>query len=985
MKLLLKNTFKKIKNSLGRFFSITFIIALGISVFMGLRESTAGMLYTADNYYDKSNLMDFKISSTHGLTNDDVKSLEQLNHIEKVIPSYSLDILDRGKSIRLHTIEKSINNVILVEGREPNNNNECLGDYYKYKIGENIIFEREGIDEYISITSCEIVGTINSTLYIRDEKGISNIGNGKLISFIFVNKDVFKFEYYTEIYITAENSIDNNSYYNDYSEQISLLRVELEKLKPIRETIRYEEILKEANEEIIKIKKELDKEIEKANNKLEDSKKELDDASSKINIYKTNTEKQFEDNYDLLNSNKNLIIQSLNELNINVDELSTYIENINSNIKLLQQQLESITDTTQYDAITHQIIELQNTYNNLLQTKENLNTIESNLLELDENYKKFVIEINNQESTIAKGYKEYHDGLSDLEEAKEEANRQIEEAKKELNTLEKPKWYLLDRSYNSGYTSYKDDIIKVDAIAKVLPVFFILIVILMISNTLTRLIEEERTEIGILLSNGFSRSSIIFSYLVYVFIAGLIGIMIGLTVGYSLFPIIIYGVFLSRYYVPKLITVVSPLPFSLVIIVTLLVMTIVTLFSCTKELKEVPATLLRPKPPKSGKKVVVERVNILWSKLSFIWKNTIRNLFRYKKRIIMTITGVAGCTALLVAGMGINDSINTISKIQYNDIIKYDSMYILKNSVDEIPDNLLYVLLNNGVVNPLLVNQNSFTFSFENKTEDVYLIVPSNTLAFSNYVSLTNIDTNKNISIEDNGAVITKQMAKLLDANKGDIISIRDSNNKLYLIYVSNIVENYVSHYIYMNADYYKEVFEKDIEYNTVIADGNIDEKIALTDYDVLTVNNTKDILNTFDSFIKGLNKIIILIVLCACFLAFIVLYNLTIINVSERKREIATFKVLGFYDKEISNYVYRETIILTVAGVILGLFLGIYLHKFIINTAETDNIMFLRQIKWYSYLISGIMTIIFSYIVQLIININLKKINMIDSLKSVE
>ncbi|MDD4027924.1 MAG: FtsX-like permease family protein [Bacilli bacterium] len=985
MKLLLKNTFKKIRKSLGRFFSITFIIALGISVFMGLRESTAGMLYTADNYYDKSNLMDFKITSTHGLTDDDIKSLKDLEYIEKVIPSYSIDVLENGKSIRLHSIEKEINNVTLIEGRTPDNNNECLGDYYKYKIGDIINFERKNISDYIKINSCKIVGTINSTLYIRNEKGISNVGNGKLISFIFVNKDIFKIKYYTDIYITAKESINKNSYYDDYSEQISLLRTELEKLKPIRETIRYEEILVEANNEIINIKKELDKKINEANNNLKKTKQELDIAYNKLKTNKSETIKYFENNYQLLNNNKELIIQQLSQLNIEIKQLDNTIIEIYNNITLLQEQLQTTIDQEQKNIINVQISDLQSKYDSLIEINETLFEIENGLNDLDNNYNQFEIEIEEQEKKIENGYIKYYKGLNDLEKVEEETNKKIEEAKEEINNIEKPKWYLLDRSYNSGYNSYKEDIIKVDAIAKVLPVFFILIVILMISNTLTRLIEEERTEIGILLSNGFSKSSIIFSYLVYVFIAGLIGIVIGLTIGYSLFPTIIYGVFLSRYYVPKLITIVSPLPFSLVIIITLFIMTIVTIISCSKELKQVPATLLRPKPPKSGKNIIVEKVNILWSKLSFIWKNTIRNLFRYKKRIIMTILGVAGCTALLLSGMGINDSINTISKIQYNDIIKYDSMYILENNINEIPNELLNILLDNGVVNPLLIKQNSYTFSFENKTEDVYLIVPSNIISFNNYVSLKNIDTNKNISIENNGAIITEQMAKLLNVKKGDILSIRNSDNELFLIYISDIVKNYVSHYIYMNENYYNEVFNKDVEYNTIIADGNINEKIALTEYNILTVNNTKDILNTFDSFIKGLNKIIILIVVCACFLAFIVLYNLTIINVSERKREIATFKVLGFYDKEISNYVYRETIILTIFGILLGLFLGIYLHKFIINTAETNNIMFLKQIKWYSYSLSAIITIIFSYIVQLIININLRKINMIDSLKSVE
>ena len=507
----------------------------------------------------------------------------------------------------------------------------------------------------------------------------------------------------------------------------------------------------------------------------------------------------------------------------------------------------------------------------------------------------------------------------------------------------------------------------------------------MILNTLNRLIEEERTEMGILLSLGFSKINIILGYLIYVMTSGLLGIILGLIIGYSLIPHIIYSVFLARYYVPKLITIVSPLPFSLVIFVTLIIMIFVTVITCMKELKEVPASLLRYKPPKIGKKVFIERFGFLWIKMGFMWNTTIRNLFRYKKRIIMTILGVAGCTALLVAGMGINDSINTISKLQYKEIIKYDSMYILKNDITQMPSDLIELFKKNEVVNPILINQNAYTFSFNNKTEDVYLVIPSDIVNFNNYVNLRSSITDKKISITDNGAIITKQLADYLKVGVGDSISIRNSNNELFIFYVSDITNNYVSHYIYISENYYKEIFKIDITYNSIIANGKMDSNVKLNDFDILMINYTDDIIETFDSFVSGLNKIIILIVVLACFLAFIVLYNLTIINVSERKREIATFKVLGFYDKEISIFVYRETLILTIIGILLGLFGGIYLHRFIMSTAETDNIMFLRKISTLSFILSGLITLLFSFLVQLIINKSLKKIDMIDSLKSIE
>ncbi|MDD2409332.1 MAG: FtsX-like permease family protein [Bacilli bacterium] len=986
MKLLIKNIFKKTKNSIGRFLSIMFIIALGISVFIGLSESTAGMLYTADNYYDESNLMDFKITSTYGLTVDDVNSLKALNNIEKVIPSYSIDVIDKGKSIRIHALEKKINNVILIKGQMPKNNNECLADFYRYKLNDKILFENDNLSDILSISECKVVGLIKSSLYVRDEKGISNVGNGKLVSFIFVNREAFTSEYYTEVYITSKESKEKNSYYKEYEESIVSLRKELEKLKPIRETIRYEEILLEANNKIIKIKKALNNKINSSLIELKEAKIKLYSGKKELETNKNNNLKKFELSKDELNKNKNIILSNLGSLGINENELNNYIFDLSETIKNLKSQLFLLEpNNEEYNNLYSQIVETEKNYNNLLLIKSNLDEINKGLSTLENNYTIFYNEISKEEAKLQQGYYDYEIGMKELEKAKEEANQKIIKAEKELNNIEKPIWYLLDRTDNSGYISYKEDIVKVDAIAKVLPIFFVIVVILMILNTLNRLIEEERTEMGILLSLGFSKINIILGYLIYVMTSGLLGIILGLIIGYSLIPHIIYSVFLARYYVPKLITIVSPLPFSLVIFVTLIIMIFVTVITCMKELKEVPASLLRYKPPKIGKKVFIERFGFLWIKMGFMWNTTIRNLFRYKKRIIMTILGVAGCTALLVAGMGINDSINTISKLQYKEIIKYDSMYILKNDITQMPSDLIELFKKNEVVNPILINQNAYTFSFNNKTEDVYLVIPSDIVNFNNYVNLRSSITDKKISISDNGAIITKQLADYLKVGIGDSISIRNSNNELLIFYVSDITYNYVSHYIYISENYYKEIFKINITYNSIIANGKMDSNVKLNDFDILMINYTDDIIETFDSFVSGLNKIIILIVVLACFLAFIVLYNLTIINVSERKREIATFKVLGFYDKEISIFVYRETLILTIIGILLGLFGGIYLHRFIMSTAETDNIMFLRKISTLSFILSGLITLLFSFLVQLIINKSLKKIDMIDSLKSIE
>lgn len=986
MKLLLKNTIKKMQKSLGRFLSILFIIALGVSVYIGLQESTTGMLYTADHYYDETNLMDFKVTSTMGLNEDDLKAIKQLNNIEKVIASYSADVVSNGKSIRLHAIEEEVNNVTLLKGTMPKTKQECVADYINYKIGDTISFSSDKQSSILSINECKVVGTIKSSLYVRDEKGISTVGNGKLASFVFVKKDAFQSEYYTEVYLIANNSRKEHSYLDHYSEVISPLKEELKRLNPIRETLRYEEILKEANNQITKIQNELEEKIKVADEKLIASKVQLDRGKQDLESMKKKTIREFDNNKAKLLDEKQLLLSSLTQFGLTETDIDSTINMISDTMKQLTKQLELLeTDSQEYVAIQNKMKEQEDLSHQLIEVKSNLSKINGALTTLDNQYHIFQNEIAKQETTLQIGYQEYEQGYQKLESSKREANQKIEEAQLKVKEIEKPVWYLLDRTDNSGYISYREDIVKVDAIAKLLPIFFVIIVILMILNTLTRLIEEERNEIGILQSNGFSKTSIVLSYLAYVCSSGLLGVILGFVIGYGVIPPIVYSAFLARYYVPSLITIIDPTSVLLVTIFTLFVMIGVTIGACWKELKEVPSSLLRPRPPKSGKKVFLERMRFIWSKLSFLWKTTIRNIFRYKKRIVMTVLGVAGCTALLVTGMGLNDSIDNISKLQYRDIIKYDAMYILQNNVEEIPENLATLFLEEKIDNLLLVSQSTYKFSFDHKTEDVYMVVPSNSEIINQSINLKSIVTNATSNIKDDGVIITKQMAQHLKAKRGDNIAVRNSDNQLFYLKVSDIVENYVSHYIYLSKNYYKEIFHEDINYNTILTTGTINQTVKLSDYGILMVNHTSDIISNFNSFVTGLNKIIIMIIVLACFLAFLVLYNLTIINVSERKREIATFKVLGFYDKEISSFVYRETLMLTLVGIGMGLILGKYLHLFVMSTAETDNIMFLRQIDVGSYLLAALLTLLFSVIVQLIVNKSLKKIDMIDSLKSIE
>ena len=984
MGLLFKNSIKKIFKSFGRFISISVIIMLGTGFYLGLKESTPGMFYTADKYYDDSKLMDYKVTSTYGLTDEDIESLKNLENVKEVIATYSLDTMANGSSIRLHAIENEVNKVKLIDGRMPENNNECVADSNKYQVGDILAFDEPS--EYLNINGCEVVGTINSALYIFSSYGISNSGDGKLESFAFIPRKAFNYEYFTESYIIAKGTEETNSYENEYNEKANELYEELILLKPIRESIRYEEIMKEAYDEITKIQNELNEEIAKNQSKLNEAKQELDEGQQTLNKTKEETLNTINKNYNDLINNKETIVNELKNNNIEVNELGTTINILNQTITNLKEQLNLIEpETEEYKNLELQINALETQYNSLIEINTNLTKIEKGIKEIEQEKYNFEIKIQEEQDKLDEGYEEYYSGVNELENAKKDAEEQINKAKQELEEIEKPVWYLLDRNDNTGYQNYKDDAEKVEAISKILPVFFIIIALLMCLNTLSRLIEEERTEIGILQSNGFSKTRIISSYLYYVLTSSIIGILVGIFLGYQVISKLIYGVFTANYYLPEYIVVVNPITLCTIIIFTLFLMIMVTIIACSKELKCKPADLLRPKAPKSGKKIFVERVNFIWNKFSFMSKITTRNLFRYKKRIIMTILGVSGCTALLLTGFGLNDSINIISKIQYQDIIKYDEMITLIDEVETIDEKMENLFNQDNISNYLLINQNTYTYKYDGKEETVYLIVPNNVNELNNYISLKSTETEEEVTLSDDGVTITSQMADQLNVDVGENISIRNSDNELIIMRVDNIIYNYVSHYIYISPNYYEKIFNIEPKYNNILINGNITSDIELEDYNMYLITKTSEIEDTFDDLIKNINELIVLVIVCASLLAFAVLYNLTIINVTERKREIATFKVLGFNSIEIFIFIYRETFVLTIFGSLLGLILGVFLHRFVIYTAQTGSVLFLYNIEWYSYVISVIITVILSLIVQLIINKTIKKIDMIDSLKYVE
>ncbi|OMF86842.1 hypothetical protein BK147_29555 [Paenibacillus sp. FSL R7-0337] len=561
---------------------------------------------------------------------------------------------------------------------------------------------------------------------------------------------------------------------------------------------------------------------------------------------------------------------------------------------------------------------------------------------------------------------------------------------------ELPKIYVADRTINPGYAEYKDNADRLSAIASAFPVFFFLIAALVSLTTMTRMVEEQRLQIGTLKALGYGAMDIMTKFLVYGTLASLAASITGLAVGFTFFPDLIYNAYSSLYNLPDVIKSFYPSYAVISIIVALVCTTMTAMIAARVELRSSASVLMRPKAPKSGQRILLERFTFLWRRLSFVQKVTARNLFRYKQRMFMTVIGVAGCTALILTGFGLKDSIGSIAERQFGGIMKYSALVALHDNA-AAADQASYKELieqETAVTGTLNVLQEAMTARAKGvNDQEVRIFVPSDTADLASFVNLKDRSTGKPRVLSDEGAVITEKLAKLYDVAPGDTLALLDSNNEPFQVKVSAVTENYVLHYVYMTPAYYTEVFGKEPVYNTQLLnysgkdkgwESAFREKLTANGQ-VALVSFSSGVGEAFEETMDSMDIVIVVLIVSAAALAFVVLYNLTNINVSERIRELSTIKVLGFYDKEVTLYIYRENILLTLLGILSGSALGVILHRFVLSTAELDATMFAPLINWQSYIYAALLTILFSGIVMAFMHIKLKRIHMIEALKSVE
>lgn len=969
---LFKDSIKEIKNTYKRFVSILLMAFLGVGFFAGIRAASPDMLDTIDQYYKEQNVYDIEIISTLGLTDEDVEAISKIENIETVDVSFETDgkIETENKEtiVKLITLGE-INQPVLFDGSLPTAENECLVEQgfltaNDKKIGDTIQLEVETTQndngdeiQYLKNSEMKIVGTIKSPLYISRDRGTSNLGAGKINYYTYIPKENVNTEIYTKIYVKVKDADKYITSKDDYEDYIEEVKDQIEEIKEERENARKQGLVDIANQKITDAENELNTQKQDAETKIADAENELANARTEIQ----NGEAE-------INKNKK-----------------------NADTQFANAQKEIDNARTQLQAKEQELAEIQVGREQINQAKAQL---EQQQQQLNATKNTTYAQIEKAKKELEEAKTKLQDGEKELEDNKVEFNQKISDAEKELadarekvEEIENPKWYILDRNSNAGYVSFIQDTKSIANIGKVFPLVFFAVAALISLTSMTRMVEEQRMQIGTLKALGYNQIQIMGKYILYASLASIIGGVTGMCVGFVSLPPILWALYGMMYQIKDAISIgfkwqiggAGLLIISICIIGA-------TFYAVIKELKSTPAALMRPKAPKAGNRVILEKIPFIWKRLNFSHKVTVRNLFRYKKRFIMTIIGILGCTSLIVTGFGIKDSIKVILPNQYDKVFTYDLQINLKNT-----DEIASIGENEKIEKVVETYMTSVKGINEGHEEDIQVIVPKDN--FEGLININDVKTKEPLQITDNSIYLTDKAAQLLDVQTGDIITLRNNDNEEYEVKITQVVENYVQHYIYMSKTTYENLTGKAYETNVLLtknielAEAEEEELVTrlMEKNSVTAITRSTSLMQTLDDTLQLLDYVVIILIVSAGLLAFVVLYNLANVNISERIRELATIKVLGFYDNEVYNYVARETTILTAIGIVLGLAGGYCLNYFIIGTCEINVLRFAKIIRPISYLYAIIITIIFTVIVNIATYFALKKINMIESLKSVE
>lgn len=958
-----KSIRKSITHSMGRFISIMLLMALGSFALVGLTVTGPDMRATGTTYFKELNSADLTILSDYGIDESERNAIEKASGIRQVEYLYLKDVVikDTQTSVRILSKPSEISKYRIDEGNLPEQDDEIAIDRTykdKYKIGDTISFTEkantEG-NETLKRHDYKITGFISSSEIISEiNMGQTSAGTGELKGYAVVNSDNFDSSVYMMAKLTFTDTENLDPYSDEYNDKLQAHKEELTKL-----------LDEQRNNRFLAIKSEYQEKIDDGQKELDDGKKELEDARTELNDAKTKIEEA-----------KQEIADNEQKLQDAQKQISDAEKEITSNEKLLKQK--------------------QSEYNTALQEFNSKNA----------EYTQGAKELANAKTELAEKENEYNEKLQEFNEKEPDAQKEIDEneeklndAKEKLEKLDEPTYSVDNRREipgGDGYSVYETVSEIVDSLAKVFPVFLYFVAALVTFTTMTRFVSEERINNGTLKSLGYQDKDVIQKFVVYGFIAGMTGTVLGITLGHTLLPHIVYNAYKHGFLLPP-IELHFYVGITILAIILSLISSVLPAYAVAKgDLQETTASLLQPKAPKAGSKILLERITPIWKRMKFTQKVTARNIFRYKNRMFMTIFGVAGAASILFAGFSVKGSISKINEKQFENIIKYDMIVVQNDDLDEEAKTEFNNLLNSEEIksySSVYYEEVTKVAGKNNDTQSIKLIIPENDEDFNQYISLADRKSQEKIELQDDGIVISERLAKLLKVSKGDEITFTDSSNKERTAKVSGICEMYAGHFIFMNTTEYKKVYQKDCESNAklLLLNDSSTENTNSQAAKFMELSAVKGIVqnttlyNQINTIVNSLNQIMIVLIIVASMLAVVILYNLTNINVAERIRELCTIKVLGFYDNEVTMYIYKETIFLSIIGVIVGWIIGILLHTYILVAVPPAEVMFDPKVTISSYIVPAVVIAFVTFVLKYYVNNRLKVVDMLEALKSVD
>ena len=1038
-KSLWKNIYREIFRSSGRFLAILGIILLGSGFFIGLRSARGAMVRTVNTYLDRTRFFDFELSSTLGYSEEETKGFADAAYVEAAEGAFRRDALvslsrDEDMALAFLSMPEDINLPELKEGRFPEDRTECVIDasLFNLSVGDTVTLSDnndEETTEEFAVRSFTVVGRTESPLYLNYERGTTSLGAGTLAGFVYVPYESFDVDYYSTIYIRLTDMPD--AYSDEYETRADELEPQVKELAEALAQDRYLTLYAEAEQELADGEKEYEDGVKEYEQERADAEQELADAKQEL----ADAKQELADARVKLDNAVGEIADGRAELEQKKAEALAEIADAEKKLADARKQIddgeyayskgwndhhiaESDYDPMKGDFFTKYQLDAAKYQLDLARKEldEGRAEYQNGLKELEDAKAEFARSIAeaeaeladaerervNGEAEYADGMKEYEKGLAEYEDAEKEAQeefakaereladaaRELEDAREDLADFTGPDVYVLGRFSNIGYACYDNDSAIVQSIATVFPVFFFLVAALICMTTIGRMVDEQRGQLGVLNALGYSARDTMLKYMVYAGSATAIGAVAGVLIGSFLIPQILWKAYAIMYTYTDALEYYIDLPLSAVTVLLYIVaMLLVTWFSVRSTLRETTAQILRPKPPKAGKRVLLEHITPLWSGLSFMWKVTMRNIFRYKERVLMMVLGVAGCTALMITGFGIRDSIQNIVDYQYDEITLYDYEVLFHEAMDETDMEAFRDSLEGRARDVLFAHQESVTARNGRNEKSVYLTVIPEPEHLDTFISLKSDGVP--LPYPGEGEVlINNGLARALNLSAGDTMTVR-TDARVHTFTVSGIFDNYIYNYIYMDAATYRNAEKTQPEIGTAYVcaenDGDDLTGLLLQDENVLNVTAGSLLRERIGSIMDNLIYIVILTIVCAAALAFIVIYNLTNININERMREIATVKVLGFYAGETAGYVLRENVLLTMLGALLGIPLGIALNAYVMNMIRVDLVYFTPRILPVSFLYGIVLTILFGTAVDFVMALKLNRINEALALKAAE